>query len=415
MKHITFATKNLLRRPVRSLLTIAGVSLAVAVAVSLGGFNLGYRQALDHSIERLGFQIMVMAKGCPYEAATMMLKGGTGLLYLPDNVYDTVKADESVLSITPIFVGVASKEGSSIRDDEGTKSFSIIAGIDVASFKVMKPWMQFKTGAGYDGGRWFDQNSPTEVVLGFEAAQYEQRKVGDTFYATITPNGRTEAETREFKITGILERTGTQDDGTVFMPLKNAQTLFNRPNELTIIGIKLKKFGAVELREFEGRWLKIPEVQVVSLEQVKGTLVSLVGTAQVMIGAVAIIAVIVAVIGVVNTILMSVYERTGEIGVMKAIGAYRGDIFKLIWLETLSVCVLGGILGCLIAIVGAGLVEAAIHALINLGVQGSIVRITPGLISSSLLVSVLLGFFAGLYPAWRAASMRPIEAIREGE
>ena len=415
MRHITFASKNLLRRPVRSLLTIAGVALAVAVAVSLGGFNLGYRQALDRSIERLGFQIMIMAKGCPYEAATMMLKGGTGLLYLPGGVFDKVKDDESVLAITPIFIGVASKQGSSIRDDEGTASFSIISGIDVDSFQSMKPWMQFKTGAGYDGGRWMPQGSTTEVVLGFEVAQYEQRKVGDSFYATITPTGQAEARTHEFKVTGILERTGTQDDGTVFMPLNTAQTLFNRPGELTIIGIKLKKFGAVELREFEGRWLKIPEVQVVSLEQVKGTLVSLVGTAQVMIAAVAIIAVIVAVIGVVNTILMSVYERTGEIGVLKAIGAYRRDIFKIIWLETLSVCVLGAVLGCLIAIVGAGLVEAAIHSLINLGVQGSIVRITPGLVSSSLLASVLLGFLAGLYPAWRAASMRPIEAIREGE
>jgi len=415
MNHITLASKNLLRRPVRSLLTVAGVSLAVAVAVSLGGFNLGYRQALDHSIERLGFQMMIMAKGCPYEAATMMLKGGTGLLYLPAEIYGTVKSDESILSITPIFVGVAAKEGSSIRDDEGTKSFSIISGIDTASFVTMKPWLQFKTGTGYDGGRWFSQDSTTEIVLGFEAAQYEQRKVGDTFYATVTPNGQTEAKTHEFKITGILDRTGTQDDGTVFMPLKNAQTIFGRPTDLTIIGIKLKKFGAVELREFEGRWLKIPEVQVVSLEQVKGTLVSLVGTAQVMIAAVAIIAVIVAVIGVVNTILMSVYERTGEIGVMKAIGAFRSDIFKLIWLETLAVCVTGGVIGCLMAIVGASLVEAAIRALINLGVQGSIVSTTPGLIGGALVVSILLGFFAGLYPAWRAASMRPIEAIREGE
>lgn len=415
MKHFTLASKNLLRRPVRSLLTVAGVSLAVAVAVSLGGFNLGYRQALDRSIERLGFQMMIMAKGCPYEAATMMLKGGTGLLYLPENIYDQVKSDASVLSITPIFVGVAAKEGSSIRDDGGTKSFSIISGIDTASFMTMKPWMQFKTGTGYNGGRWFAQDSTNEVVLGFEAAQYEQRKVGDTFYATVTPNGQTEAKTHEFKITGILERTGTQDDGTVFMPLKNAQSIFGRPTDLTIIGIKLKKFGAVELREFEGRWLKIPEVQVVSLEQVKGTLVSLVGTAQVMIGAVAIIAVIVAVIGVVNTILMSVYERTGEIGVMKAIGAYRSDIFKLIWLETLAVCVTGGVAGCVMAIVGASLVEGAIRALINLGVQGSIVLITPGLIGGALIVSILLGFFAGLYPAWRAASMRPIEAIREGE
>ncbi len=415
MKHITLASKNLLRRPVRTVLTVSGVSLAVAVAVSLGGFNLGYREALDRSIERLGFQMMIMAKGCPYEAATMMLKGGTGLLYLPADIYNTVKSDPSIQSITPIFVGIAAKEGSSIRDDVSTQSFSIISGIDTESFMTMKPWLKFKTGTGYDPGRWFEHNSTTEVVLGFEAAQYEQRKVGDSFYATVTPNGQTEVKTHEFKITGILDRTGTQDDGTVFMPLKNAQSIFNRTNDLTIIGIKLKKFGAVELREFEGRWLKIPEVQVVSLEQVKGTLVSLVGTAQVMIAAVAIIAVIVAVIGVVNTILMSVYERTGEIGVMKALGAYRSDIFRLIWLETLAVCTTGGLLGCLIAIVGASVVEAAIRGLINLGVQGSIVRITPGLIGGALVASILLGFFAGLYPAWRAASMRPIEAIREGE
>jgi len=117
----------------------------------------------------------------------------------------------------------------------------------------------------------------------------------------------------------------------------------------------------------------------------------------------------------VNTLLMSVYERTGEIGVMKAIGAYRSDIFKLIWLETLAVCVAGAVAGCVIAFVGASVVEAAIRGLINLGVQGSIVSITPVLLGGAMIASILLGFFAGLYPAWRAASMRPIEAIREGE
>lgn len=415
MTRITLAARNLLRRPVRTLLTVAGVALAVAVAVSLGGFNLGYRQALNRSIERLGFQMMIMAKGCPYEAATMMLKGGTGLLYLPSDVYETVKSDPSILSITPIFVGIASKEGSSIRGDESMKSFSIVSGIDTSSFVKMKPWLQFKEGPGYAGGRWFEPDSTDEVVLGFEAAQYEQRKVGDAFYVTVTPMGQTEVKTHEFKISGILDRTGTQDDGTVFMPLRNAQVIFNRPADLTIIGIKLKKLGAVELREFEGRWLKIPEVQVVSLEQVKGTLVSLVGTAQVMIAAVAVIAVIVSVIGVVNTILMSVYERTGEIGVMKAIGATRKDIFQLICMETVGVCMAGGLLGCLISIIGASLVETAIRSLIQLGLQGSMLRITPELVGGALFTSVLLGLLAGLYPAWRAASMRPIEAIREGE
>ena len=79
-RYFSLALKNLRRRPMRTGLTVAGVALAVTVAVSLGGFMLGYSGAIDKSINMLGFQVMIMAKGCPYEAATMMLKGGTGLL-----------------------------------------------------------------------------------------------------------------------------------------------------------------------------------------------------------------------------------------------------------------------------------------------------------------------------------------------
>src|SRR6185436_13252706 len=135
MRYLILAMKNLLRRPVRTVLTVAGVALAVAVAVSLSGFNLGYARAIDQSIEKLGFQVMIMAKGCPYEAATMMLKGGTGLLYLPGDIYGKVKDDTDIQTITPIFVGVAMKEGSSISE-ENSKSFSIVSGIEVDSFMI---------------------------------------------------------------------------------------------------------------------------------------------------------------------------------------------------------------------------------------------------------------------------------------
>lgn len=117
-RYMALATKNLRRRPVRTALTVAGVALAVTVAVSLGGFMLGYRSAIDRSINMLGFQVMIMAKGCPYEAATMMLKGGTGLLYLPGDTYQNVKSDPDIESITPIFIGVAQKQVSSIRDED---------------------------------------------------------------------------------------------------------------------------------------------------------------------------------------------------------------------------------------------------------------------------------------------------------
>jgi putative ABC transport system permease protein len=250
--------------------------------------------------------------------------------------------------------------------------------------------------------------------MGYEAATYEQRRVGDSFIATISPYGSSTPVQKEFKIVGVLKRTGTQDDGTVFLPIKNAQSLFNRPDQLTILGIKLKEFSGAALQEFESRWIKLPEVQVVSLEQVKSTLVMLIGTAQVMILAVTVIAILVAVIGVINTILMSVYERTGEIGVMKALGALRGDVFQLIWLETLTVCVIGAVAGSGLAIGGTHLTEKAIKTVIDIGIQGSIVTITWPLLLGALGGAAIIGFFAGLYPAWRAASMLPIDAIREG-
>ena len=413
-RYFNLAIKNLRRRLVRTGLTIAGVSLAVTVAVSLGGFMLGYRGAIDKSIDMLGFQVMIMAKGCPYEAATMMLKGGTGLLYLPGDIYDKVRNDSEIESITPIFVGVAQKQGSGIREDSAEKNFLIVSGIEVESYKVMKPWINFKSGPGFDGGRWFSPNSRNEVVLGFEAAEFEQRKVGDTFFATITPAGKPEPVQHEFKVVGILDRTGTQDDGTVFLPLDVTREYFGRPGQLTILGIKLKQFNAVNMRNFETRWLKLPEVQVVGLQQVKNTLVGLVATAQTMIAAVAVIAIIVAFIGVINTILMSVYERTSEIGIMKALGARRDSIFQLIWLETVMMCLAGGIVGSLMAVIGSDLVEKAIKSIADMGVSGSIVQITPAVIGYAILGAVILGFFAGLYPAWRASSMRPVEAINKG-
>src|ERR1041385_4420184 len=133
-RYLALAVKNLRRRVVRTGLTVLGVALAVMVAVSLGGFMLGYRSAIDKSINMLGFQVMIMAKGCPYEAATMMMKGGTGLLYLPADTYDKVKGDADIESITPVFIGIAQKEGSGIRDEgPGEKSFTIISGVDPGS------------------------------------------------------------------------------------------------------------------------------------------------------------------------------------------------------------------------------------------------------------------------------------------
>src|SRR5512138_1720625 len=98
------ACKNLLRKKTRTSLTLVGLMLSSWVLVSLLGFNRGYEQALNRDIENMGFQLMVMAKGCPYEAATMMLQGGTGLRYIEQSMVDRIRGDGDVEEITPILM-----------------------------------------------------------------------------------------------------------------------------------------------------------------------------------------------------------------------------------------------------------------------------------------------------------------------
>jgi len=121
------------------------------------------------------------------------------------------------------------------------------------------------------------------------------------------------------------------------------------------------------------------------------------------------------VIGVTNTILMSVFERTREIGVMKALGASRMDIFRIIWIETTLVCIFGGIFGNILAILGSNLVERIIRQVLPYTPGGQLVLITPYLLILSFVATIIMGLIAGTYPALRASSMRPIEAIRTGD
>ena len=133
------------------------------------------------------------------------------------------------------------------------------------------------------------------------------------------------------------------------MPLKTLQKIFNRPDEITTIGIKLKK--GVDSARLEEKLYQLPDVQIVSLAQVKDTIMKLISTAKVMVLSIALIAILIAMVGVINTILTSVWERFQEIGILKTIGAMPWDIFKLIWIETLILCTTGGVLGVILALI----------------------------------------------------------------
>jgi putative ABC transport system permease protein len=391
IKIFNVAYKNLLRKKTRSVLTVIGIALAAWVLVSLLGFNKGYESSLNRDIDNLGFQMIVTAKGCPYEAATLMLKGGTGLRYMPQSITEQITKEPEVEEVTAMLM-------QAVFDPNKGESggYSAYLGVDPATFPQMKSFLEFKQ------GKWFTDPEAMEAVLGYEAAELEQREVGDLLLIA--------EKNVEVKVVGILKRTGTQDDGTIFLPLRAVQKIFGVKDELTGVGIKVKK--EADISQFEEKMYKLPDVQVVSLSQVKQTIMTLVSTAKVMVFSIALIAILISVVGVINTILMSVMERLQEIGILKSMGATAWDIFKLIWIETLILCVSGGIIGTALAMATAKLTEVLIRQLLPYAPSGGLVQINLPLVILTFGVVILIGLLSGVYPSWKAGRVRPLEAIR---
>jgi putative ABC transport system permease protein len=217
----TIAYKNLRRKRMRTALTVLGIALSTWVLISLLGFNKGYESSLNTDIDNLGFQVLLTAKGCPYEAATLMMQGGTGLRYLPDSVLDSLRAHPEVQALTPMLM-------QAVFDPSVGETGAIAAynGVD-RHLSGYEKYLEFAQGG------WFKDAEALEAVIGYEAAELEQREVGDIL---LIPDKEI-----ELKVVGILKRSGTQDDGTIFVPYKALQKACDVEGKLTSVGIKVSK------------------------------------------------------------------------------------------------------------------------------------------------------------------------------
>jgi len=380
------ASRNLVRRPLRSALTLAGLSLGVAVLACLYSFGNGYKRALSGELDRMGVQLMLVPLGCPYDAAARVLKGKELDNSLPETALEEARRDPAVAVAAPLLMVALP------RPHEGRADMWV--GLDESALEL-KPWWRVSSGQ-----KWFPDEAA--VILGCDAAEIEMRAPGDDFFSPETG--------ANLKVTGVLERSGTSDDSLFFVPLHTAQKMFQQPGRVTAIAIRLR--DPELLRGASERLQQIPGAQVVTLTEMMGTFLSLLGAVRTLLLSLAFVALAISVLSVFNTLLAAVVERTNELSVMRAIGASRAQIVRLIATEALLLSGAGSVLGILLALSFGRGIENLVKGFLPMVPTQSLLSPTFTIGLQSLVIGVAAGVLGALYPAWRASRLHPAAALK---
>ena len=388
----TLALSGLRANPLRAALTCLAVALAVGLFLGALGLHDGYAAALATSVEKMGYHVLVTAKGCPYETATLVLRGGNIPMYVDQSLVQTLREDPAWENGTCFLMqGMA-------NGPDGI--FTVFLGID-DQFAKLKPWMKLQQGS------WFTGTDQPEAIIGYNAAETLRKKAGDTI--DVTAYGRT------LTIRGVFERTGSQDDGMIFLPLPYAQKMFERQGKLTGVGVKLN--DVTKMGPFLERAFEIPSMQAITVSQFRGTILDLLGTARALMLLGTAVAVIIAGLGVFNSVLVSVSERRRELGVMKVLGASPVQVFGVVCAETALVGLMGGILGSILAAAGGALSDGFVTRLLPFApvpASGHLIAIGSTHVMIGVAGALIVSLCAGMVPALRASMLPPIHSLSGG-
>jgi putative ABC transport system permease protein len=402
VEHARLALKNLLRRRARTTLTLCGIGVAVAVLYSLLEFQRSYERGLRAELDGLGAHILVVPRGCPYEAATIVLHGGKWPRYMDEGYFARIAATPGVSMAAPVLMDAIITPG--------TGDNRIFLGITPRYGALRPKWTVI--------GRDLSGAEAREVVLGSAMAAKLGLAVGDTFKIRQDAGGRAAGkDDADLRVVGVLERTGSQDDGFVFMPLHTLQDIFKLPGKIVVVLVRSERIDAGSLDRLTRRLRDLGgNMNIFPLSDLLENASQLMQVTRVFVLAIVVVAIAIGAAGVLNTVLMTVFERTREIGMMKAIGASARDVFVLIWIETVLLCAAGGVAGVALAVCGSGAVEWLLRLTLASQLaavpEASLIGVSPVTGLGCVGLAVVLGLLAGAYPAWRASAVKPIEAIR---
>src|SRR5207247_817264 len=169
----------------------------------------------------------------------------------------------------------------------------------------------------------------------------------------------------------------------------------------TAVAVRLK--DPTQIAAVAKRLGRLRGAEVVTVSELMGTMLSLVGAARSLLLCIVAIAVTIAALGVLNTMSAAVLERTAEIGVLRAVGASRADIFSAVWTEGTLLALVGGVMGIALALAAGRAIEAAMRGLLPIA-SGHLLAPDPALAAGCLMFVAAVGAIAGIYPSLRAAS-----------
>jgi len=371
---ISFSLKNLKRRKMRTGLAILGITLGVMLITSLLTIMDGLESSITNSLGLLSGNLIIQRNGTIDQAFSIVN------LSLVENL----SGNPDIKAISPEIYVVRTLPGDG--GGVGGRFINLIGITD--SYREMVSSGYIKTGTYFNG------SDRGKAILGSKLAERLGKDVNDSFRMDST----------DFSITGIFETNTLADLFIALIPIADARALSNMPEDkVSIIEVRPvdpERADAIKAyveSNFDGYEVVFPEDLAKQATDILNTLRST-------IWIISSIAVLIGGIGIANAMLMSVMERTPEIGLLKATGWRNIDVGYSVLLEALGIGVIGGFIGIFFGVIAAQMAENLIPALS--------VRLTLITLVESFAFAVALSLVSGIYPAVKAARLSPIRAIR---
>lgn len=375
MEILHLVLRNLAQRPVRSLLTLLGVVVATASMVLFLSFGEGLRRSLARELARVGPAIQVLPEGAEGFAFGAFPE-------ITPKQYQALEEAARALSLRLIPTLFLSRGGF-----DPTSSFLFQGLPEGVGPDALYPGLKAKAGSLLPKGG---------AVVGAKVAERAGLKLGSPLRLSREVS---------LEVVGILEEQGGLSDNLIYVPLAALQRVLGTRNFSAVL-IQLPPESKAEgvARALEAR---IPGLKAQTTGEVLRFAERALRISDLVRFGISLVALVVGGLLVANTVMMSVYERIREFGVMRALGARRGFIFRLVLLEALFLALLGGALG--VGLGGLGSLAINLYTVKEVGLALS--ALTPRLALFSLGVALALGLFAGLLPARTASRLPVVEAL----